>query len=621
VGPLPIDDVLRIAREAASGLAAAHDHGLIHRDVKPANIYLTLTAAGNDTLPGGDPAPSTGPDLDNAPYKVKILDFGLARSSDAEGAPLSKHDQVIGTPAYMAPEQARGQVVDARADLFSLGCVLYRMTTGRPPFQGTDVIAVLMSIAVDDPPPARSLNPDLPPELATLIDKLLAKQPQDRPPSAHAVVEAIEAIERRRAEGRRLSRRGLLIAAAIAVPAACVLGAVVAWWASRPAPPPPPEKPGEVAFEFDEPDVRLVLRRGDGDETIIDPRETPRKELPAGSYHVHPTAAKEGRELVPSEFEVKPGQSQTLVLRLVGEVAHAGGFASAVTGVAVSPKKDALTVVVSSLDANAPLAIWDGKSARVRAPADPAQQMACVALAPDGASAATGPGKLPTRGETAIHLWDIQASPPTVRDRLRGHTVSVTALAYSPKGTTLISGDLNGRVILWNLEKRDRLFTIDGHAHAVSGAAFSADGKRALTGGHDRRAVLWDATTGKEVRHLEHPGKVFAVAFGPAEDEVTTGCDDGLVRIWNLTGGKVVELKGHDGEKGGVKCVAVSPDGKRLLSGGEDGTLRLWDAPAGREIYVFRPGAAVNGVAFAAGGRRAVSGGSDRAVRLWELPN
>ncbi len=167
---LPLADVLRIARETAAGLEAARQRGMIHRDIKPANLWLEE---------------GTG--------RVKILDFGLARTADDEGH-LTQQGAILGTPAYMAPEQAGGKT-DHRADLFSLGCVIYRMATGEQPFKGTDAISMLMAVAADAPRPPAAINPRIPPALSELILRLLAKKPEQRPASAQAVVEAIRVIE------------------------------------------------------------------------------------------------------------------------------------------------------------------------------------------------------------------------------------------------------------------------------------------------------------------------------------------------------------------------------------------------------------------------------------------
>jgi hypothetical protein len=176
-GKLPVPEVLRIGREVALALAAAHARGLIHRDVKPANIWLET--------PAGAPAGAGG--------RVKILDFGLARAA-GEGGQLTQTGAIVGTPAYMAPEQAAGGPLDGRCDLFSLGCVLYRMATGRPAFQGSDLISTLLAVATSEPPPPRQLDATLPAALSDLVMALLAKEPGRRPPSAQAVAEALERL-------------------------------------------------------------------------------------------------------------------------------------------------------------------------------------------------------------------------------------------------------------------------------------------------------------------------------------------------------------------------------------------------------------------------------------------
>jgi serine/threonine protein kinase/regulation of enolase protein 1 (concanavalin A-like superfamily) len=167
-----IDVVLRLAREIASGLAAAHRNGLFHRDIKPANIWLEAPNA-----------------------RVKILDFGMARS-ERDDVHITHSGTVMGTPAYMSPEQARGEIVGAVSDLFSLGCVLYRLVAGRSPFEGSTIMAVLSALASDRPPLLSQIDPEIRPELAELVERLLAKVPTARPASSQAVVEAVRAIER-----------------------------------------------------------------------------------------------------------------------------------------------------------------------------------------------------------------------------------------------------------------------------------------------------------------------------------------------------------------------------------------------------------------------------------------
>jgi tRNA A-37 threonylcarbamoyl transferase component Bud32 len=192
--PLPEAEVLRIGREIAEGLAVAHEQGLIHRDIKPANIWLEERGARSAErgAPGEERSALHAPR--SAP-RVKILDFGLARPTQAEEG-LTQTGVVLGTPEFMAPEQGQGKAVDARCDLFSLGCVLYQMATGQGPFRKPITPALLMANGQAGPQKTpRELNPELSPELSALVIQLLAQDPAGRPPSARAVVEAIQALE------------------------------------------------------------------------------------------------------------------------------------------------------------------------------------------------------------------------------------------------------------------------------------------------------------------------------------------------------------------------------------------------------------------------------------------
>jgi serine/threonine protein kinase len=167
--------LIRLTREIALGLAAMHQHGLVHRDLKPANVWLE--------------APEE---------RIKILDFGLVRA--ATDVRLTQTGVVMGTPSYMSPEQARGEQVDHRSDLFSLGGIVYTMATGRKPFPGETTLAVLTSLASDHPVPIHERNPALPRALSDLVVQLLEKDPKHRPESAQTVVDKLDKIAAGRAE-------------------------------------------------------------------------------------------------------------------------------------------------------------------------------------------------------------------------------------------------------------------------------------------------------------------------------------------------------------------------------------------------------------------------------------
>jgi serine/threonine protein kinase/WD40 repeat protein len=166
VGHLEVREILRIGSQIAQGLAAAHKQGLIHRDVKPGNVLL-----------------------ENGVERVKLTDFGLARATD--DVAITRTGDIAGTPQYMSPEQAEGKPVDHRSDLFSLGSVLYAMCTGRPPFRGDSAIAVLRRVCDDTPRPIREVNPDIPPWLADIIDRLLKKNPDERIQTAAEVADRL----------------------------------------------------------------------------------------------------------------------------------------------------------------------------------------------------------------------------------------------------------------------------------------------------------------------------------------------------------------------------------------------------------------------------------------------
>ncbi len=166
-GPLPVVEVLRIGSQIAAGLAAAHAQGLVHRDIKPANILL------NDGV-----------------ERLVITDFGLARAVD--DASVTRTGVIAGTPQYMSPEQARGETVDCRSDLFSLGSVMYTLCVGHPPFRAESAYGILRRITDNDPRPIRETNPDIPEWLCRIVEELMAKRPDERFDSAEEVAELLE---------------------------------------------------------------------------------------------------------------------------------------------------------------------------------------------------------------------------------------------------------------------------------------------------------------------------------------------------------------------------------------------------------------------------------------------
>ncbi len=174
--PVQATAIVRVAKDLLKGLVAAHEKGLIHRDIKPANLWVEAKTS-----------------------RIKLLDFGLAKT-DGSDKGLTRSGQVLGTAAYMAPEQARGQRVDARADLFSVGVVLYRMIAGQSPFQQDTYNATIIAIVMHEPPPAASFGV-VPDDLANLVDRMLAKSPDGRPASAKAALAVLLEVEQQLRSG------------------------------------------------------------------------------------------------------------------------------------------------------------------------------------------------------------------------------------------------------------------------------------------------------------------------------------------------------------------------------------------------------------------------------------
>lgn len=309
---LPVAEVVRIGRQVAEGLAAAHARALIHRDIKPGNVWL------------------------EGPHgKVKLLDFGLARS-ESETAQLTQSGAVVGTPAFMAPEQARGEAVDARSDLFSLGALLYRMASGRLPFRGEGTMAVLTSLATEQPPPVAELNPEVPAALEELIMELLTKDPAKRPASANDIVKRLRAIEAAMTARREESRTEIVPALQPAAPqpaapprrrlprfaaaAAIVLlallplgyyfGATVIRFATN---------QGELVVEADDDDIEIVIKQPGKEPRIevIDKKSKRVIELTAVGGVIEAKEKPDGLRFKTTEFELARAGRKTFSARML----------------------------------------------------------------------------------------------------------------------------------------------------------------------------------------------------------------------------------------------------------------------------------------------------------------
>jgi WD40 repeat protein len=593
---LPVAEVLRIGHQAACGLAAAHEKGLIHRDIKPANLWLEREPR---TSAHGEPgASATG-------GRVKILDFGLAKLEGAE-VQATQSGRVMGTPCYMAPEQARGEKSDARADLFSLGCVLYKAATGQVPFKGEQTLSVLWSLANERPQSARAINPQVPAALSDLIDRLLAKQPAGRPASAQAVAEALAAIGRPQPQppSRASRRRRMALAAALAGVAA--LAAVIV----------------------------VIIRDREG-------RELARVEVPeGGSVEVkgsatskekkQPAAKDKTKVKAPGLPVLSPGEplSPTALVQQPAKLPGVRSWTIETRDVwsplQVAYRPDGKRLAVGSQEGT--IRVWETQTGRLVQVLFGPCMTTSLAWSPDGRVLAVATGYLPF-WKTSIELWDAETGR-LVRTLTLPFEGGVPALAWSADGQSVLAASY--RCLAWNA-KDGKLLRSFPAAYATA-AAFSPDGKL-LAGIQAAGGItVWDTETGKEIALVKAPATtLLSVAWSQDGKRLAADEEKGL-HVWDVPSGKecfwhkeirvpyyswialspdgrtllynqasnagvgAVEVKTDAKprrlEDSGPSVLAWSPDGKTIARGirNNDNSVRLYDAATGQRLRSLSEG-------------------------------
>lgn len=552
--PLPVREIVRIGRETAEGLAAAHEKGLIHRDIKPANIWL-------EGRPGEPGASTSG-------GKVKLLDFGLAWAAEQEVS-LTQTGTLIGTPAYMAPEQARATNVGPRSDLFSLGCVLYRMATGREPFEGRSPSALLLAVAMDEPAAANQLNPAIPPALSGLIARLLAKAPGDRPTSARDVAGVLAALPIPPARTSKARNRGRLRLGlgALAIGLCVALTLLMAHWWKQPLPSTAPTQGLSAALG-----ALDRLRAED---------------IPATA-----------------RFD---GQPQELV-------AVVGDLGPAFRCLAFTPDGTALLG-----SRGREVSLWDVASGRQRRTYPPsAGDTFCIAIAPDAQRFFAAGQSRPA----AVYAMDDGRELV----RLEGAGDCIFCATFSPDGARLLTGDRDahaapGSLRHWDSLTGKELACLRGHSYYVVHAAFLGDGQRAVTFSHslDPSVRVWDLRAKRCLRSFG-PLKtgISGLAISPDHAQVAVGCH-GEVRLFDLEGPEDQAPRVLGGHSGEVVAILYGPTGKQLISVANDYRILWHDPRTGSVVRQHKLAGSAHCVAIAADGRHIAVANSNGTIFLFRL--
>src|SRR5262245_23809180 len=596
--PQPAQVAAEFVEVLARAVDTAHRAGVIHRDLKPSNILLSEQRHADEQRSAQVAAGDTvdRPALALAP-RAKVADFGLAKRLH-QGAGRTRTGAVVGTPSYMAPEQAAGKTkeVGPAVDIYSLGAILYELLTGRPPFRGESPEATRDLVMSQEPVAPRRLQPKLPRDLETICLKCLDKNPQKRYGSALALAEEL----RRYLDGQPIQARpigqigrawrwarrkpalaGLATLATLTVIAGIAL--VVGFWLFRSY----LSREERVKRATHALDQGLALcAAGDSGQGLL---------WLARALDLAPDDAADLQRVARANLGAWQNEINSLKIILAQE--------DEVRFIASSP--DGKVLLTASLNETC---LWTSEGARagtrIARLLPHAGDVLAARFSADGKT-------LLTRNRTCMQRWDAtngQAlGPPEETPYL------VASAVFSSDGQWVLTASRKGIAQLWNADTGRPLGKTLEHV-GVTLVALSRDGKLALTGS-DGEAYLWDLAAGtRRGEPFRHDG-LRALVFGPDDTTVLTAGADKMARLWDVSG-KFIRPFEHPQA---LTAAAFAPDGATILTGSEDGSARVWITASGKQLGTMMVHAGpINSVAFGPG-KTVLTGSADKSTRVWQL--